>query len=170
VHCMTSPPSASWESPEFGAALCTVKVPALNVSPLATPLFADTPDNLDYGAALAEAPANQAGARQRRIVCSQHNRRPFQNNSSQVGTGSSKSAEDAAVTVSDDLTAMVDSLRSSDFQHAAVDQVLDELLAEVAAPLQPVQSSMPVNTSGVSPMVSPRVGPSVRLPANLFAA
>ncbi len=72
VHCMTSPPSASWESPEFGAALCTVKVPALNVSPLATPLFADTPDNLDYGAALAEAPANQAGARQRRIVCRQH--------------------------------------------------------------------------------------------------
>ena len=163
-------PTISWESPEFGAALRTVKVPALNMSPLATPLFADTPDNLDYGAALAEAPANQAGARQRRIVCSQHNRRPFQNNSSQVGTGSSKSAEDAAVTVSDDLTAMVDSLRSSDFQHAAVDQVLDELLAEVAAPLQPVQSSMPVNTSGVSPMVSPRVGPSVRLPANLFAA
>lgn len=72
MHCMTSPPSASWESPEFGAALCTVKVPALNVSPLATPLFADTPDNLDYGAALAEAPANQAGARQRRIVCRQH--------------------------------------------------------------------------------------------------
>ena len=69
-----------------------------------------------------------------------------------------ESAEDAAETISDDHMAMVDALLTKDVQHAAVDQVLDELLDEGSAPLQSVQSSMPADVSGrVSPMVSPRV-------------
>lgn len=203
VHCMTSPPSASWESPQVGAAFRRVEVPALNVLPSATPLFADMPDSPDYEAALAQALANLCRrvseenrvqpAHQAVPVCKQNNEqntvdsslsRPaagvtdlnflansseFQNNSSQVGAGSSKSAGNAAETFSDDLTAMVGSLLSSEVQHAAVDQVLDNLLTEVAAPLQPVQSIMPADTSGVKPMVSPRVSPRVSLPAKLFA-
>ena len=167
VHCITSPPSASWEAPQIGAALRKEEVPALNVSPSPTPLFDDTPDTLDYAAAFAQALANlcRRASEQSRVQPAQQAVSEFQNNSSQVGAGSSKSAKNAAETISDDLTAMVDSLVSSEVQHAAVDQVLDDLLAEVAAPLQPVQSSMPVDTSGVSPMVSPRVS----LPADMFA-
>ena len=55
-------------------------------------------------------------------------------------------------------------------QHAAADQVVDELLAQVSAPLQPLQSSMPADISPrVSPMVSPRVSPRVSLLAHCFA-
>ncbi len=91
---------------------------------------------------------------------------------------SSLPADNAADTISNDLTATIHALVSSEAQHAAVDQVvdnllagvaaplLDELLAQVSAPLQPVQSSMPADISGrVSRMVSPRVS----LPANCFA-
>jgi len=143
VHCMTSPPSASWESPQIGAAMRSVKVPALNVSPSATPLFADTPDSPDYAAALAQALANlcRRASEENRVQPAQQAVSQFQNNSSQVGAGSSKSAKNAAETISDDLTAMVDSLGSSEAQHAAVDQVLDELLAEVAAPLRQSHSN-----------------------------
>ncbi len=38
-------------------------------------------------------------------------------------------------------------LVSSEVQHAAVDQVLEELLDEVSAPVQPVQSSMPADSA-----------------------
>ena len=58
VQYMTSPPSATWESPQLGAAMHRVELPALNVSPLATPLSADMPDSPDYGAALAQALTN----------------------------------------------------------------------------------------------------------------
>ena len=68
-------------------------------------------------------------------------------------------ADNAADTSSDDLTATISALASSEAQHAAVDQVVDELLAEVAAPFQPVQSSMPADIGGV-------VSPIVNLPAN----
>ncbi|KAL0030720.1 hypothetical protein WJX77_003621 [Trebouxia sp. C0004] len=71
-------------------------------------------------------------------------------------TGCSESAEDAADTISDDHMAMVDVLMTSEVQHAAVDQVLGDLLAEVSAPPQAVQSSMPADTSGrVSRVGSP---------------
>ena len=77
-------------------------------------------------------------------------------------TGCSESADDVAETTSDDHMAIVDALMTNQVQHAAVDQVLDNLLAEVSAPLQAVQSSMPADTSG-------RVSPMVSLPANCFA-
>ena len=51
-------------------------------------------------------------------------------------------------------------------QHAAADQVVDELLAQVSAPLQPLQSSMPAD---ISPRVSPMVSPRVSLLAHCFA-
>ena len=166
VQYMTSPPSATWESPQLGAAMHRVELPALNVSPLATPLSADMPDSPDYGAALAQALTNlcRRASEQTRVQAAQQAVSEC-HNSSQVGAGSSKSGNNAAETISDDLTAMVDSFVSSEALHAAVDQVLDDLLVEVAAPLKPVQRSMPVDTGGVSPMVSPRVS----LPANLLA-
>ncbi|DBA99961.1 TPA: hypothetical protein ACH3X1_013835 [Trebouxia sp. C0004] len=78
-------------------------------------------------------------------------------------TACSESADDASETTSDDdHTATVDALMTSEVQHAAVNQVLDNLLAEVAAPLQPVQSNMPADTSGMA-------SPTVSLPANSVA-
>ena len=74
---------------------------------------------------------------------------------------SSTPADNAADIVSDDIAAMEVALVSSQVQHAAVNQVVDDLLDEVAAPLQSVQSSI----GRVSPMVSPRVS----LLANSFA-
>ena len=68
---------------------------------------------------------------------------------------SSLPADNAADTISDDLTATINALVRSEAQHDAVDQVVDELLAQVAAPFQPAQSSMPADTSGmVSPIVN----------------
>ncbi len=72
---------------------------------------------------------------------------------------SSMPADNAADTSSDDLTATINALVSSEAQHAAVGQVVDELLAEVAAPFQPVQSTMPNDIGGM-------VSPIVNLPAN----
>ncbi|DBA70838.1 TPA: hypothetical protein ACH3X2_011611 [Trebouxia sp. C0005] len=171
VQCFTSPPSASSESPGFGAALHRVGVPALNVSPLAMPLFADMADSPDYAAALAQALANLCRcASEERCVQSAQQAVSELHNSSQAGACSSKSADNAAEAISDDLTAMVDSLVSSEIQHAAVDQVLDGLLAEVAAPLQPVQSCMSADTNGsVSPIVIPMISFRVSLPATSVA-
>jgi len=68
---------------------------------------------------------------------------------------SSLPADNAADTTNDDFSAMMNALGSSEAQHAAVDQVVDELLAEVAAPFQPVQSTMPTDIGGmVSPIVN----------------
>ena len=78
-----------------------------------------------------------------------------------LNTACSVSADDAAETVSDDHMAIVDALMTSEVQHAEVDQVLDELLAEVSAPFQPVQSSLPAGSSEATLKVS--------LPSNLFA-
>ena len=72
---------------------------------------------------------------------------------------SSLPADNAPDTISDDLTAMMNALVSSEAQHATVDQVVDKLLDEVAAPFQPVQSSMPADIGGM-------VSPIVNLPAN----
>ena len=52
---------------------------------------------------------------------------------------------------------------SSEAQHAAVDQEVDNLLAGVAAPFQPAHSSVPADTGGL-------VSPIVSLPANCVAA
>ena len=76
---------------------------------------------------------------------------------------SSFPADNAADTISDALTAMTIALVSSEAQHTAVDQVVDDLLAEVAAPFQPAQSSVPADTSGM-------ISPIVSLPANCVAA
>ena len=57
------------------------------------------------------------------------------------------SADDASETVSDDHMAMVDVLMTSEVQHAAVDQVVDDLLYEVSAALLPMQSSLPANNA-----------------------
>ncbi|DBA91182.1 TPA: hypothetical protein ACH3X2_004059 [Trebouxia sp. C0005] len=59
-----------------------------------------------------------------------------------LNTACSVSADDAFETGSDDLVAMVDVLMTSEVQHAAVDQVVDDLLDEVSTTLQPMQSSL----------------------------
>ena len=83
-----------------------------------------------------------------------------------LDSGCGQSAEDACETISADHMVMVDALMTNEVQCAAVDQVLDDLLDEVSASPQPMQSSMPADTSGrVSLMVSPRVSPL----ANSFA-
>ena len=64
-----------------------------------------------------------------------------------LNTACSVSADDAAETTSDDHVAIVDALMTSEVQRAAVDQVLDDLLAEVSAPLQPMQSSLPADNA-----------------------
>ena len=78
-----------------------------------------------------------------------------------LNTACSVSADDAAETVSDDHMGKVHALMTSEVQHAEVDQVLAELLAEVSAPFQPVQSSLPAGSSEATLKVS--------LPSNLFA-
>ena len=72
-----------------------------------------------------------------------------------LNSGCSESTE----TISADHLIVADALMTRGVQHAAVDQVLEELLDEVSAPLQAVQSSMPADISG-------RVSPIVNLPAN----
>ncbi len=64
-----------------------------------------------------------------------------------LNTACSVSADDAAETTSDDHMAIVDALMTSEVQCAAVDQVFDDLLAEVSAPLQPMQSSLPADNA-----------------------
>ena len=83
-----------------------------------------------------------------------------------LNSGCSESAEDASETISADHMVMADALMTRQVQHAAVDQVLDNLLDEVAAPVQAVQSSMPADTSG---RVSPILSPTVSLLGNSFA-
>ncbi len=64
-----------------------------------------------------------------------------------LSTACSVSAGDACDSTDVVYTAMAASLVSSEVQHAAVDQVLEELLAEVSAPLQSVQSSTPADSA-----------------------
>ena len=64
-----------------------------------------------------------------------------------LNTACSVSAGDACDRTDVVHIAMVDARASSEVQHAAVDQVLDKLLAEVSAPLLSVQSSMPADSA-----------------------
>jgi len=72
-----------------------------------------------------------------------------------LNSGCSESTE----TISADHMVMADVLMTREVQHAAVDQVLDDLLDEVAASLHAVQSSVPADTTGM-------ITPIVSLPAN----
>jgi len=63
-----------------------------------------------------------------------------------LNTACGLSADDAYETFSDNHLAIVDALMTSEVQHAAVDQMVDDLLDEASAPLQPMQSSLPADT------------------------
>lgn len=62
----------------------------------------------------------------------------------EINSGCSKSADAVAGSINDAVTALVDALASSEVQHAAVDQVVDDLLTEVSA-FAPEHDSLPAD-------------------------
>lgn len=69
----------------------------------------------------------------------------------EINSGCSKSADDVAGSV---LTAMVDVIVSSEVQHAAVDQVVDDLLTEVSAAFAPEHDSLPADITAAKEAAS----------------